>query len=117
MACIKINGNVDYTLEHTCILYKVSQFDKVVLPWGPIFADGQSSKCLQFKFRRHIRSYHYTLYNHTYFAGLIFADSCLSAKIEPTKISRYTVSLHIVRFLIATLHGIAQHKIITWAAY
>ena len=24
---------------------------------------------------------HYTLYNHTYFAGLIFVDSCLSAKI------------------------------------
>jgi hypothetical protein len=33
---------------------------------------------------------HYTLYNRTYFAGLIFADNRLSAKT--TKISRYTVS-------------------------
>ncbi len=32
---------------------------------------------------------HYTLYNHTYFMGLIFADSRLSAKT--TKISCYTV--------------------------
>ena len=28
---------------------------------------------------------HYTLYNHAYFVGLIFADSCLSAKIGSHK--------------------------------
>jgi hypothetical protein len=32
---------------------------------------------------------HHILHNHTYFAGLIFADSRLSAKT--TKISRYTI--------------------------
>jgi hypothetical protein len=37
---------------------------------------------------------HYTLYNRTYFVGLIFADSHLYAnprKLDPMKIYRYTV--------------------------
>jgi hypothetical protein len=47
---------------------------------GSNFADGQSPKFSWFNFTDAGDHAHYTLYNCTYFAGLIFADSRLSAK-------------------------------------
>jgi hypothetical protein len=48
--------------------------------WGPIFAYGQSSKIIFADMCNHAHYIH-VLYNRTYFAGLFFVDSHLSAKI------------------------------------
>ncbi len=52
--------------------------------------DGQSSKLIFADTCDHTQ---YTLYNHTYFAGLIFTDSTKTMKIGPHKISLYTLFL------------------------
>jgi hypothetical protein len=67
----------------------------VVLPysrkfsWDPIFVDGRVFCLIFMDACNHA---HYTLYNCTYFAGLIFADiSNIHENLDPMKISRYTV--------------------------
>jgi hypothetical protein len=52
---------------------------------------GQTSKCLIFA-NSHDHA-HYTLYNHAYFAGLIFADSRLSARTAKTGIAMGVMDL------------------------
>jgi hypothetical protein len=51
--------------------------------WGPVFTDGRSPKFCGLIFADPCKHAHYTLYNHSYFAGLIFTDSRSSTKIGP----------------------------------
>ena len=56
---------------------------------GPIVAGGQSSK---FNFAGVCDHAHYILYNLVYFKGLILGVLAYPRILDPSKISRYTVS-------------------------
>jgi hypothetical protein len=61
---------------------------------GSNFADGQSSKFSQFNF---CGARDHALYNHAYFAGLIFVDNSSSAKIGPLEnVPLYGILIHLI---------------------
>ena len=63
--------------------------------WGPIFAEGQSSKFLWFNFHGCMKSWyiHCTCVIEPYFVGLIFADNSLSIISNFPLIQYYIVNV------------------------
>jgi hypothetical protein len=78
--------NIRSAVKSDHIAFRIIYYTLLVVPysgiflWGPIFADGQSSKFSRFNFHGCERSCPLYTVQSYFFAGLIFADRHLSAK-------------------------------------